>query len=128
MVITSLIATIPVIGDDILFLLWGGFSIDNITLMRFYSLHFTLPFIILFVSILHLLFLHEWGSNNPLGITATSDNIPFVAYYGLKDIFSFVLVLLVFFFLVFFNPDLLGHSDNYILANFLVTPPHIVPE
>ena len=128
MVITSLLGTIPFIGNDILFYLWGGFSIDNITLMRFYSLHFALPFIILFLSILHLFLLHEYGSNNPLGISSNSDYIPFTAYYGLKDVSSLFALLGLFSYLVFFNPDYLGHSDNYIMANSLVTPAHIVPE
>lgn len=128
MVITSLFSAIPLVGGDLLFLLWGGYSIDDATLHRFYSLHFTLPFIILFISILHIFFLHEHGSNNPLGIFNSLDFVPFVPYYGIKDFFS----LLVFFMfavkIYFYEVDYFGHSDNYILANSLVTPAHIVPE
>lgn len=128
MVITSLLGSIPLIGGDILFLLWGSFSIDNVTLHRFYSLHYLLPFIILMVTIIHLSLLHEYGSNNPLGISTELDNAPFIPYYGIKDTFSIVLFLILFFIFVYFFPDKLGHSDNYIMANSLMTPPHIVPE
>jgi len=128
MVITSLLGAIPVIGPDLIFLLWGGFSVENATLMRFYSLHFALPFIILMLTILHLTLLHEYGSSNPLGISSVSDFIPFVPYYTIKDIFSLLFILWIFVFIVTVTPDLLGHTDNYILANSLVTPPHIVPE
>ena len=128
MVITSLLGSIPLIGGDILYLLWGSFSIDNMTLHRFYSLHYFLPFIILMVTIIHFALLHEFGSNNPLGISVELDNAPFIPYYGIKDAYSIILFLLIFFTFVFFYPDKLGHSDNYIMANSLLTPPHIVPE
>jgi quinol-cytochrome oxidoreductase complex cytochrome b subunit len=128
MVITSLLASIPFIGNDILLLLWGGFSIDYVTLQRFYSLHFFLPFLILFISIIHLVFLHEFGSNNLLGLSSSSDSVPFSPFYLLKDFFSVILLFFIFSFFLFHSPDLLGHSDNYQLANFLVTPAHIVPE
>lgn len=128
MVITSLIGAIPGIGGDLLFLLWGGFSIDDITLHRFYSLHFTLPFVILMMAILHFALLHEFGSNNGVGVHVKNDFIPFVPYYGVKDVFSLFVVLVVFLFFVIWCPDKLGHSDNFILANALVTPAHIVPE
>jgi len=128
MVITSLLGSIPLIGGDILFLLWGSFSIDNVTLHRFYSLHYLLPFIILMVTIIHLSLLHEYGSNNPLGISTELDNAPFIPYYGIKDTFSIIIFLILFFIFVYFFPDKLGHSDNYIMANSLMTPPHIVPE
>lgn len=128
MVITSLLGAIPLVGNDILFLLWGGYSIDNITIYRFYSLHYTLPFVILVVALLHLFFLHEFGSSNPLGVVSKFDNIPLFPYYSLKDFFSIVLVWGVFFYIIFVAPDWLGHPDNYILANPLVTPAHIVPE
>lgn len=128
MVITSLIATIPLIGNDLLILLWGGFTIDTITLNRFYALHFALPFVILMVSIIHILFLHEYGSNNPLGFSHEPDAIPFIPYYGIKDLFSIILFLFLFFFIIYFYPDVLGHTDNYIKANSLITPAHIVPE
>lgn len=128
MVITSLLGAIPLIGPDIVFLLWGGFTIEDATLHRFFSLHFFLPFVILALSIVHLLLLHEFGSSNPLGINSRLDFIPLLPYYGLKDAYFIVLIFWVFFFIVFRDPDLLGHAINYILANFLVTPPHIVPE
>lgn len=128
MVITSLFASIPYIGNDLIFLLWGGFSIENATLHRFYSLHFALPFVILIVSIIHFFFLHEYGSNNPLGISSSLDNIPMAPYYYLKDLLSIILFLFIFIFLVFFFPDFLGHFLNYEKANFLITPIHIVPE
>jgi len=97
MVITNLLAALPLIGDDVVLLLWGGYSIDNCTLHRFYSLHFTFPFIILIVSIIHLCFLHEFGSNNPLGIACPLDNSPFSPYYVIKDSFSLLVVFFYFF-------------------------------
>jgi len=128
MVITSLLGALPGIGGDILFLLWGSFSIDNVTLHRFYSLHYTLPFVILIISVFHLALLHEFGSSNPLGISVRLDNIPMIPYYGIKDGFSIIIVLIIFSIFVILMPDKLGHSDNFILANSLVTPSHIVPE
>lgn len=95
---------------------------------RFYSLHFALPFIILALSFIHITILHEAGSSNPLGVGSRLDAIPFSPYYVLKDTFSFVLVIFVLFSIIYISPDLLGHPDNYIRANFLVTPNHIVPE
>lgn len=127
-VITSLLGAIPVIGQEILFLLWGGFAIDNVTTHRFFSLHYTLPFVILALAILHLFFLHEFGSSNPLGLVSKLDNIPFFPYYMLKDFLSILFVFVFFVLLVTLSPDLLGHSDNYIEADPLVTPSHIVPE
>ena len=128
MVITNLFYAIPLIGTDLIYLLWGGFSIDDATLHRFYSLHFTLPFIILFLSLLHFFCLHEFGSNNPLGISSKVDSIPFFPYYIIKDTFSLIIVLFLLFLIIFKSPDFLGHTDNYNRANFLVTPAHIVPE
>jgi len=96
--------------------------------MRFYSIHFTSPFVILAISILHLALLHEYGSSNPLGIPINHDNIPFIPYYGVKDLFSIVLVLIIFLFFVTYVPDMLGHFDNFNIVNSLVTPSHIVPE
>jgi ubiquinol-cytochrome c reductase cytochrome b subunit len=127
-VITSLLAAIPFIGNDFILLLWGGFSIDFVTLHRFYSLHYFLPFVILIVSIIHLCFLHEFGSNNLLGISCYLDNVSFVSFYLLKDSFSLVFLFFIFFIFIFLAPDFLGHPDNYQIANFLVTPSHIVPE
>jgi len=128
MVITSLLGAIPGIGSDILFLLWGSYSIENATLMRFYSLHFTLPFVIMALTIMHFALLHEFGSSNPLGISVKLDHVPFVPYYGVKDVFSIIIVLVIFLCFVILAPDMLGHSDNFNIANSLVTPAHIVPE
>lgn len=127
-VITSLVTAIPVIGFDIVYLLWGSFSVDNATLNRFYSLHFFLPFIIFALSCIHLVLLHEHGSTNPLGINSKVDNIPFTPFYTIKDGYTVFLLFLILLFFVFYYPNVLGHSDNYILGNPMVTPPHIVPE
>ena len=128
MVITSLLSSIPLIGNDIVFLLWGGFTIEDATLHRFYALHFFLPFIILLLSIIHISFLHESGSTNPLGLPSIYDIIPFTPYYILKDALSIFLGLILILYINYINPDMLGHTLNYQIANFLVTPPHIVPE
>lgn len=104
------------------------YSIDDSTLYRFYSLHFTFPFIIFLLSVGHLFFLHEFGSNNPLGFACPLDTTPFSPYYVLKDTFSIILILFFICLIIFLAPDLLGHTDNYERANFLVTPSHIVPE
>ena len=107
--------------------LWGGYSVANATLVRFYSLHFCLPFILAALSLLHIILVHAVGSNNPLGVVL-HDDIPFYPYFVLKDLFGFFLFALFFGYLVFFEPNLLGHPDNYIRANPLSTPTHIVPE
>ena len=127
-VITNLFSAIPFIGSSIVEWLWGGFSVDNATLNRFFSLHYLLPFIIAGITIVHLTLLHQEGSNNPLGINYSVDFISFYPYFYVKDLFAFLIFLLLFSFVVFFSPNVLGHSDNYIPANPLVTPPHIVPE
>jgi ubiquinol-cytochrome c reductase cytochrome b subunit len=129
-VITNLFSAIPVVGQSIVTLLWGGFSVDNPTLNRFFSLHYLMPFVIVGVVILHIWALHEKGSNNPLGIDVKGkqDTLPFHPYYTAKDLFGLGVMLLVFSYLVFFNPNALGHPDNYIMANPLSTPAHIVPE
>jgi len=128
MVITSLLSAIPLVGNDIVFLLWGGFTIDDATLHRFYSLHFFLPFIILALSIVHISLLHEAGSSNPTGVSSMLETIPFTPYFILKDILSILIFLIIIMYLNYSNPDILGHTLNYQIANFLVTPPHIVPE
>jgi len=128
MVITSLLSAIPLVGNDIVFLLWGGFTIEDATLHRFYSLHFFLPFIILALSIVHISLLHEAGSTNPTGVPSMLETIPFTPYFILKDILSILVFLIIIMYLNYSNPDLLGHTLNYQIANFLVTPPHIVPE
>src|SRR5690606_26337215 len=129
-VITNLFSAIPVVGDSIVSWLWGGFSVDNPTLNRFFSLHYLLPFVIAGVVILHIWALHIPGSNNPLGIDVKGpqDTVPFHPYYTIKDLVGVVVALLVFSAFVFFMPNMLGHPDNYIPANPLATPAHIVPE
>jgi ubiquinol-cytochrome c reductase cytochrome b subunit len=127
-VITNLFSALPIVGNMIVSLLWGGFSVDNATLNRFLSLHYLLPFIIAGLSLVHLVLLHVHGNNNPLGIESKTSIIPFFPYFFLKDLFAFSCLLVVFSFFVFFFPNALGHSDNYIPANPMVTPPHIVPE
>jgi ubiquinol-cytochrome c reductase cytochrome b subunit len=127
-VITNLFSAIPFVGGSIVEWLWGGFSVDNATLNRFFSLHYLMPFLIAGVTLAHLSLLHGAGSNNPLGINTNVDTIPFYPYFYVKDLFSFLLLLAFFSFFVFFYPNALGHSDNYIPANPLVTPAHIVPE
>ena len=129
-VITNLFSAFPVIGDHIVTWLWGGFSVDNPTLNRFFSLHYLLPFAIVGVVVLHLVALHRFGSGNPLGIDVKGpqDSIPFHPYYTAKDSFGLGIFLILFAGVVFFAPNLFGEPDNYIPANPLVTPPHIVPE
>ncbi|MBL8686854.1 MAG: cytochrome b/b6 [Alphaproteobacteria bacterium] len=129
-VITNLFSAIPWVGEDIVTWLWGGFSVDNPTLNRFFALHYLLPFVILGVVFLHVIALHRFGSNNPLGIDMKrpQDSISFHPYYTIKDAFTIGLFLIFFCYFIFFNPNYLGHPDNYIPADPLVTPAHIVPE
>nr|AAQ84725.1 cytochrome b [Phasianus versicolor] len=127
-IITNLFSAIPYIGQTLVEWAWGGFSVDNPTLTRFFALHFLLPFVITGITITHLMFLHESGSNNPLGISSNSDKIPFHPYYSLKDILGLALMLTPFLTLALFSPNLLGDPENFSPANPLVTPPHIKPE
>nr|ADF28823.1 cytochrome b [Chaetodipus arenarius siccus] len=127
-VITNLLSAIPYVGSNLVEWIWGGFSVDKATLTRFFAFHFILPFIIAATAMVHLLFLHETGSNNPLGIPSDSDKIPFHPYYTLKDLFGVIIILAFFLTFVLFFPDLLGDPDNYSPANPLNTPPHIKPE
>ena len=127
-VITNLFSAIPFVGGSIVEWLWGGYSVDNATLNRFFSLHYLMPFLIAGLTIAHLSLLHTAGSNNPLGINTNVDSISFYPYFYVKDLFSILILIGVFSFFVFFYPNALGHADNYIPANPLVTPPHIVPE
>ena len=129
-VITSLFSAVPLVGDALVSWLWGGFSIGNPTLQRFYSLHYLLPFVIVGLVILHIWALHRFGSSNPLGIDTKGDKdtIPFHPYYTVKDLFGVGAFFVVFLGFVFFAPNYLGHPDNYIPADPLVTPTHIVPE
>lgn len=126
-VITSLLSVIPLIGEQILFFIWGGISIDQPTLTRVYGLHYLLPFVLLGLVILHIFLLHAHGSNNPAGMRR-SDLLPFHPYFSYKDLLGFLVTLWVYFYFVFKCPNYLSHSDNYILADAGVTPTHIVPE
>jgi len=128
-VITNLMSAIPWVGQDIVEFIWGGFSVNNATLNRFFSLHFVLPFILAALALMHLIALHDTaGSSNPLGISGNYDRLPFAPYFIFKDlvtIFLFIIILSVF---VFFMPNALGDSENYVMANPMQTPPAIVPE
>ena len=126
----ELIFGYTIVGESIVTWLWGGFSVDNPTLNRFFSLHFVLPFVIVGVVILHLVALHRFGSNNPIGIDVKGkqDTIPFHPYYTIKDLFGLSVFATIFAAAVFFFPNFMGHPDNYIPANPMVTPAHIVPE
>ena len=129
-VITNLFSAIPFIGDSIVTFLWGGFSVDNPTLNRFFALHYLMPFLIVGVVILHLVALHRFGSNNPIGIdpSGPQDTVPFHPYYTIKDFFGLSVFLTLFAAAIFFFPNFMGHPDNYIPANPMQTPAHIVPE
>nr|AAX14593.1 cytochrome b [Trichopsis schalleri] len=127
-VITNLLSAIPFIGDSLVQWLWGGFSVDNATLTRFFAIHFILPFIIAALTITHLLFLHETGSNNPMGLNSNVDKVSFHPYFAYKDLLGFLIMLFALISLSFFTPNLLGDPDNFIPANSLNTPPHIKPE
>jgi ubiquinol-cytochrome c reductase cytochrome b subunit len=129
-VITNLFSAIPIVGDTIVSLLWGGYSVGNPTLNRFFALHYLLPFMTVGVVILHIWALHVVGQNNPTGVPIKSgkDAVPFTPYATIKDVFATVVFMLFFAWWVFFVPNYLGHADNYIPANPAVTPAHIVPE
>jgi ubiquinol-cytochrome c reductase cytochrome b subunit len=127
-VITNLFSAIPFVGGSIVEWLWGGFSVGNATLNRFFSLHYLMPFVIAGLVIVHLSLLHNDGSNNPLGIGTNVDTVSFYPYFYVKDLFAFFILVLFFSFFIVFYPNILGHSDNYIPANPLSTPAHIVPE
>nr|YP_010953284.1 cytochrome b [Olinga feredayi]WMQ76532.1 cytochrome b [Olinga feredayi] len=127
-VITNLMSAIPYLGTDLVQWIWGGFAINNATLNRFFMFHFILPFIILAFTLIHLIFLHQTGSNNPLGISNNSDKIPFHPYFTMKDMLGFLISTLMLIMLSLYNPYLLSDPDNFIPANSLVTPIHIQPE
>nr|ADM46814.1 cytochrome b [Microtus arvalis]ADM46815.1 cytochrome b [Microtus arvalis]ADM46816.1 cytochrome b [Microtus arvalis]ADM46817.1 cytochrome b [Microtus arvalis]ADM46818.1 cytochrome b [Microtus arvalis] len=127
-VITNLLSAIPYIGTTLVEWIWGGFSVDKATLTRFFAFHFILPFIITALVLVHLLFLHETGSNNPTGLNSDADKIPFHPYYTVKDFLGILILLTAFMILTLFFPDILGDPDNYTPANPLNTPPHIKPE
>lgn len=127
-VITNLLSAIPYLGTDLVQWLWGGFAVDNATLTRFFTFHFIFPFIVLALTLIHLLFLHQTGSNNPTGLNSNSDKIPFHPYFTYKDIVGFLVIVILLTLLTLINPYLLGDPDNFIPANPLVTPAHIQPE
>nr|YP_009527957.1 cytochrome b [Plutella australiana]AYN50570.1 cytochrome b [Plutella australiana] len=127
-VITNLLSAIPYLGEMLVNWIWGGFAVDNATLTRFYTFHFLLPFIIAMMTMIHLLFLHQTGSNNPLGINSNLDKIPFHPFFTYKDLIGFIIMLFLLVILTLTNPYLLGDPDNFIPANPLVTPIHIQPE
>nr|QHN59854.1 cytochrome b [Phiaris dolosana] len=127
-VITNLLSAIPYLGNMLVNWIWGGFAVDNATLTRFYTFHFLLPFILAMMTMIHLLFLHQTGSNNPLGINSNLDKIPFHPFFSFKDLVGFFIMLFTLIMLTMVNPYLLGDPDNFIPANPLVTPVHIQPE
>ena len=127
-VITNLFSAIPYIGTDLVQWIWGGFAVDNATLTRFFTFHFLFPFIVAAATIIHILFIHQTGSNNPLGIVRNVDKVPFHPYFTFKDITGFIVILAALILLTLLNPYLLGDPDNFIPANPLVTPAHIQPE
>nr|QBZ38197.1 cytochrome b [Stenocranus matsumurai] len=127
-VITNLMSAIPYMGQDLVTWVWGGFSVDNPTLTRFFSLHFILPFILIFMIVMHLIFLHESGSSNPLGLKNKVDKIPFHPFFSIKDIYGFILIMFIFSIILFKTPFLFNDPENFSPANPMVTPPHIQPE
>nr|AIW06180.1 cytochrome b [Ideopsis vulgaris] len=127
-VITNLLSAIPYLGTMLVNWIWGGFAVDNATLTRFYTFHFLFPFIIAMLTLIHLLFIHQTGSNNPLGINSNLDKIPFHPFFSFKDLIGFIIMLNLLILLTLINPYLLGDPDNFIPANPLVTPIHIQPE
>nr|AZZ71954.1 cytochrome b [Holbrookia lacerata] len=127
-VITNLLSAIPYVGTTLVEWIWGGFSVDNATLTRFFTFHFLLPFAIIGVTMMHLLFLHETGSNNPTGLTSNTDKIPFHPYFSYKDLLGALILIVILLAFALFSPNLLGDPENFSPANPLVTPPHIKPE
>lgn len=127
-VITNLLSAIPYLGKILVQWIWGGFSVNNATLTRFFTFHFIFPFIVLAIIIIHLIFLHQTGSNNPIGLNSNIDKIPFHPYFTIKDSVGFIITLILILILTLIYPYLLGDPDNFIPANPIVTPPHIQPE
>nr|AIE15885.1 cytochrome b [Silonia silondia] len=127
-VITNLLSAVPYVGDALVQWIWGGFSVDNATLTRFFAFHFLLPFAIVAATVLHALFLHETGSNNPIGLKSDADKITFHPYFSYKDMLGFIVLITALASLALFSPNLLGDPENFTPANPLVTPPHIKPE
>nr|UAM91058.1 cytochrome b [Euura bridgmanii] len=127
-VITSLLSAIPYLGTSLVYWLWGGFSVDNATLTRFFTFHFIIPFIILTLTLIHLMFLHETGSSNPLGLNSNMDKVPFHPYFSFKDILGFIIMITLLIMVVLMSPNLFGDPDNFMPANPMITPLHIKPE
>lgn len=127
-VITNLFSAIPYVGKILVEWIWGGFAVDNATLNRFFAIHFLLPFILAAVAIIHIIFLHQTGSNNPLGINGDRDRVPFHFYYSSKDSLAYIIALFLFIIVILFIPDIVADPENFIIANPLVTPIHIKPE
>lgn len=127
-VITNLLSAIPYVGKTLVQWIWGGFAVDNATLTRFFTFHFLLPFVVAGLSIVHLLFIHQTGSNNPVGSNSNTDKIPFHPFFSTKDLVGFLIIIFFLILLVLRNPFLLGDVENFIPANPLVTPVHIQPE
>lgn len=127
-VITNLFSAIPYIGKSLVEWIWGGFAVDNATLNRFFALHFILPFVLIAIVAIHFLFLHQTGSNNPLGINRDSDKVPFHKYYSIKDFLGYTITILIFIIFLIFWPNLFTDPENYLMANPLTTPIHIQPE
>lgn len=127
-VITNLFSAIPWIGKDLVELIWGSYCVEAPALNRFFSLHYLLPFVLVGLVILHIMSLHENGSSNPLGVSSNIDRVPFHPYYTVKDIVGIVVYIILISIIVYFMPNKLNHTDNYIKGNPLVTPTHIQPE
>nr|BBI76495.1 cytochrome b [Varroa destructor] len=127
-VITNLLSAIPYIGEMLTYWVWGGYSVGGVTLMRFFSLHFLMPFILMLMVVMHIIFLHEDGSSNPLGVSSNIDKVPFHPYYTYKDILGIMILLMVFMYVVLIKPYMFMDPENFIPANMMVTPPHIQPE
>lgn len=127
-VITNLFSAIPYVGTILVEWIWGGFAVDNATLNRFFALHFILPFVLIALAAVHILFLHQTGSNNPLGTNRDSDRVPFHKYYSIKDALGYVIVLTIFLSILIFSPNIFSDPENYLIANPLTTPIHIQPE
>nr|QLF99629.1 cytochrome b [Amblyomma ovale] len=127
-VITNLISAIPYLGQQITFWVWGGFSVDNNTLIRFFSLHFILPFVLMMMSLIHISLIHEKGSSNPLGISLNIDKISFHPYFTVKDLLGLTIIFIPFFIVIFIFPYSLMDAENFNMANPMITPPHIQPE
>nr|AII41681.1 cytochrome b [Pedetontinus luanchuanensis] len=127
-VITNLLSAVPIIGKELVQWVWGGFAVDNATLTRFFTFHFLLPFVVIGAIMVHLLFLHQTGSNNPLGLSSDMDKIPFHPYFSLKDTVGFIIMMMILTILTLLEPYMLGDPDNFVPANPLVTPVHIQPE